>query len=371
MPFYPGFRRRKAIRYGVTKPGSNLTDFPLLVSIASDLNIGSFLSSRRCVVTLADGITPTSYGNIHFNISGSLADFIFRAKFSPQSAAATNDVLGYLYYDPLGTDQENKAGVLNSNIKGYWPMEEDPSGSAPQVIDWSSSDNDGTSSGSMTSGDLVAGQVKNGIDFDASDDKISMANESNFDFEHNQAWTLQCNYKPVNSGTYADLVVKLDNIAGLARGFALMTYDGLDVAKNNGISAWVIHDAIVGPNVAAVAKAGVSSYGSWHHMVATYNGNGAASGFAMYINGVALTGLSTLSDNLAGLTILNNVPLTIGQRSGNDGGKAGGVIDEVFVSDVVRSADWIAYDHANQFNNSNTVTLGPEELSRDSIYIGL
>jgi hypothetical protein len=38
-------------------------------------------------------------------------------------------------------------------------MAEDPSGTAPQVIDSTSNSNDGTSAGSMTSGDLVDGEI--------------------------------------------------------------------------------------------------------------------------------------------------------------------------------------------------------------------
>jgi hypothetical protein len=55
--------------------------------------------------------------------------------------------------------------------------------------------------------------------------------------------------------------------------------------------------------------------GNWHLLVATYDGDGHVSGVHLYVDGVAVS--STVfgnGDSLDGLTILNNVPVTIGAR---------------------------------------------------------
>src|SRR5690606_26937076 len=58
----------------------------------------------------------------------------------------------------------------------YMPLEEDPSGSAPQMRDWVTDSLIGTSAGSMTSDDLVAGKVGKGLEFDGSNDCIDTPN---------------------------------------------------------------------------------------------------------------------------------------------------------------------------------------------------
>jgi hypothetical protein len=53
-------------------------------------------------------------------------------------------------------------------------MKENPAGSAPQMRDSTSNTNHETSSGSMTSGDQVAGKVNGSLDLDGSDDKLTI-----------------------------------------------------------------------------------------------------------------------------------------------------------------------------------------------------
>jgi hypothetical protein len=53
-----------------------------------------------------------------------------------------------------------------------WHLQQDPSGTAPQMLDSTSINNDGTSNGSMTSGDQVAGKAGGSLDLDGSGDFI-------------------------------------------------------------------------------------------------------------------------------------------------------------------------------------------------------
>ena len=60
-------------------------------------------------------------------------------------------------------------------------MAQDPSGTAPQILDSTSNHHHGTSNGSMTSADLVDGDLGKAIDFDGGDDYINCGSVTDFD----------------------------------------------------------------------------------------------------------------------------------------------------------------------------------------------
>lgn len=96
----------------------------------------------------------------------------------------TSDTL-YLWWgtvatdsQPAATDTYGRNAVYSSGSHELvYSMDEDPSGSAPQFTDRTGNGNNGTSAGSMTSGDVVAGQLGSAIDFDGSDDYINTNGE--------------------------------------------------------------------------------------------------------------------------------------------------------------------------------------------------
>lgn len=76
---------------------------------------------------------------------------------------------------PAVTDTYGRNAVYSSgNHLVVYSMDEDPSVAAPQITDRTGNGNDGTSSGSMTSGDVVTGQVGSALDLDNSDDYLTI-----------------------------------------------------------------------------------------------------------------------------------------------------------------------------------------------------
>ena len=69
-------------------------------------------------------------------------------------------------------------GVWDNNYQGVWHLREDPSGSAPQIADSTSNNNDGTMNGGMTTTDQVAGQIDGSLDFDGSSDWFNLGNDA-------------------------------------------------------------------------------------------------------------------------------------------------------------------------------------------------
>ena len=69
-----------------------------------------------------------------------------------------SDTVIYMYYgNPGAADQQDKTNVWTSSYSGVWHLSENPATSPPQMKDSTSNNNGGTSVGSMTSGDQVAG----------------------------------------------------------------------------------------------------------------------------------------------------------------------------------------------------------------------
>jgi len=353
MPFLAGFSKRKPIRYGTVKPASNQTAFSLLVKASSDADIGAELSTRKLAVTLADGTTQVGYGALKFASAGGLADLALRAKVDLDSSAATNDVLGYLYYDATATDQQNKAVAVDSNTQGYWPLEEDPSGSAPQVLDWTSNASHGTSQGSMTSGDLVAGQVGYGLEFDGTDDYLSVPSFA----LPTSAITFSCWWKPTVAVSDNDFILfRIFDLTGNTR-----VYDVFprfkDDPSNSGYYGWY-NNGVEGRLVTDLS--GYFAQNTWCHLVHTYDGTTNR----VYINGVER------GSNTPGVDATWDTSTADDLRFGSTGQEPVVnfprlVLDEARLDNVARSADWVAYDYQNQFNNGNTVTLGAEEVESD------
>jgi len=91
----------------------------------------------------------------------------------------------YLYYDSLQPDNttyiSDSGGVAaqsvwDDNYTFVAHMAQDPSGAAPQIIDSTSNNEDGTSVGTMLTEDLVDVDVGKAIEFDGSDDLIQLTN---------------------------------------------------------------------------------------------------------------------------------------------------------------------------------------------------
>lgn len=180
--FFNDYSYRRKITIDYTKAGSgggDLTSFPMLVS-------GTY--SELATVANGGHMQNASGYDLRFELSdGTVLDYEIQSWSATTGAiiawvriptlSVSTDTVLYMYYgnSAISTSQANPTGVWDSYYKGVWHMEQDPSGSAPQMTDSTTNANHMTSAGSMTSGDVVAGQIQNNIDFDGSNDYLSKA----------------------------------------------------------------------------------------------------------------------------------------------------------------------------------------------------
>ena len=181
--------KRKKITVDNTNIGSDLTHFPVPILLGvsvgesnqdvSDIfdDLGS--NSKKIAITKSDGTTQI-YGEIELWDESNENAVIWVSKSDlTLSSSATTDL--YIYFDSSQSDNTTFIGettdtqaqnVWDSDSGATYLMAQDPSGGTDCILDSTINANHGTPTGSMTSGDLVDGDIGKAIDFDGTDDAI-------------------------------------------------------------------------------------------------------------------------------------------------------------------------------------------------------
>jgi len=160
---------------------TNLSEFPLLIKIENDCNLktaangGSVQNSNGWDIIFTDsgGVNQLDHELVSYDaVTGDLVAWVSTAL----SASSDTDI--YMYYGngAISCDPSNPAGVWNSNYKGVWHLEEDPATAGTDgIIDSTSNANHGTDNGSMNASDQVDGKIGKALDFDGSDDYLTLS----------------------------------------------------------------------------------------------------------------------------------------------------------------------------------------------------
>lgn len=325
-----GTTRRKSFKHGTTKPGSNLSHFPLLLKLTSDADLGAMgvTAGNGIKATQSDGTTSAAWGKVAASLASSQLTLTAYAESYPLSGASTGDPIGYLCYGKVDTDYQAKTGVPDSNTTVFAPLEEDPGGSSPQFQNWHGS-NDLIANHVSGADSSTAGVVGNGVTLNS--DYITESGSGGSYWQgadrNVQQVSLVCCL--VDDGTH---------------------YGGHNLNDGNyqlyaDWRAGTAHFGALGYDVTASAGSGS------HHFAVTFD-HGTVKG---YLDGSLVgTGTATNTDvGYAPAVLAGYIPaVSYGTLTE----------DELRVHNgVVLTADWIAYDAANKLNWSSTVTWGSEE----------
>ena len=237
------------------------------------------------------------------------------------------------YSNPTASVQENPTGVWDTNYVGVWHLSEDPTDT---IQDSTSYYNDGTSQGSMTSTDQVEGIIDGSINFDGDNDYIDCGNDSSLDITGDI--TLQFWVKAENYINDPDLLTK----GSYTQAYSSFIYD-----DDNDNSGGEFYFKLNNNNLISVSTLTI---GTWYHIAGTREGNS----MKIYINGVVdstdtySTPIETISDSLSITRDPDNLD---------------GILDEVRLSKISRSANWIKTEYANQYNPSSFYSIASQESS--------
>jgi RHS repeat-associated protein len=323
-----GYSYRRAITIDHTKvPNTDQTNFPVLVSgtysyLANTGSAGYVTSSNGYdIIFTSDpaGTSTLSYETEGYNSSTGAVNYWIKI---PTVSHTSNETVFYMFYgnSSVTTDQSNKTAVWDSNYKGVWHL---PNGTTLTANDSTSNGNNGTISGATA----TTGQIGGGAGFNGSG-KITVS--------------------PASSLTAPFTIEEWAEPANLNSGLGLF---GSRSPNDQGFDAKLTGSAVYadigsGSSWLATGVAGNFSYSAntWHHFVYAVT----TSGYKIYVDGSQIG-----SGTISGTPLLydSNHTLAIGW-TGYSSENFNGSIDETRVSNIARSADWIATEYSNESSPS-------------------
>lgn len=325
-----GYSYRRTVTVPAGTVGSDLTDFPILVT--ASLDASKVTSSGYDIRFETTGGTQLDH-QIDSYSSGALAAWV-----RIPTLTAASDTVVYVYYgnSSIATGSEaNPSGVWASPFVAVWHMAEDPSGSAPQILDSTSGANHLTSYGSMTSGESVTGQVGKALSFDGSNDYLALG--AALAVSSGQASTFAAWVKlPAGSGNANRYVTGMPQrrMAQIDSSGHLGFYSG---------SAYVYGSVALND-------------GAWHHIEVVDRTSPSVSR-ATFIDGIQDMAWTNLTGAYAPAVAYFQY---LGDYNAQAGTDIGGVLDEVRLSSLDRSSAWVAAEYAGQSAPATFAVVGSE-----------
>ncbi len=260
-----------------------------------------------------------------------------------------------MYYgNTVAPDQQEAAAVWDNNFKMVQHLGETAQtlgSSNNDHLDSTQYDNDGEAHNDVVMN--AAGKTGFGDAFDGINDYVDCGNDSSLDLTAGmtiEAWVKWNDFK--NFGTIVD---KMAGGGVAPSNYYMWSYAGGTIRA--GIGNGTAHNG--------VDFTGSLSIDQWYHVVFKADG----SSLYLYING--------LEEATAGQTITpnaNDQPVRISKYS-TSGFTLDGLIDEVRISDVARSSDWLLASFNNQSPDVSNATFGeaipvPEPSSLALLVLG-
>jgi len=348
-PATSGWKYRKMIAFNSSQVTGDLTNFPVLIKYRDpDLPTHARSDGYDIYFTSSDGQSRLNHEIEKYdNTTGELIVWV-----NVTSLSGSTDTVLYMYYgNPSASDQSNPAGVWDINFTNILHLSEVPDGSYEEIQDSTKFGNNGTTYGGMDSSDSVKARIGSGLKFDEINDYIQINDSSSLDTSVNAA-TIQL-WVWWNNTEDGDHQIIMSSSNRFTAGFN----DGFEWASqgdgNHFFYPWG------GDNMNYNLGPNPFTNRTWHHMVVTLNYSGKD--VDIYVDGNAMP----FNDI--------NVPTQWTQlASPNDwlwGGNTdrptrhfNGTFDEIRVSNIVRSQNWIQTEFNNQNRTNDFYDIYREEL---------
>ncbi len=261
----------------------------------------------------------------------------------PTLSHTTDDTIGMVYGGSQATFQSTVSAVWNSSFQGVWHLSDVQSG-ASSVLDSTGNANNGTPSGSPGN---TTGIVNGGGLFTSAGSKyVDVGSGSSLNLT--SAVTVEAWIITTTTGSNGRVYSKLSGTpyAGVE---LIRSLDFVFLQVGNGTGS----GGTDGSGLSSAESAHVLMSSTPYHVAATYD---SATGTAnMYLNG-SLSGTPvTFGSSAIGTTGQN---ANISRYPGGSSSYWDGVIDEVRVSSVALSADWILTEYRNQFSPGSYISVG-------------
>ena len=330
---------RKSITINAGKVSGSQTNFPVLVSIPANAGMKTAANGGHVqnsngydiVFRAADGSTQLAHEvERYFATTGEMIAWVK----VPAISSSGNTTI-YVYYgdSSVSSSQQNASAVWDSNYKGVWHLN-------TNFNDSTSNANNGSNSGSTD----TSGQIADARKFNGTDSYISVHNSGSLQLTSGltiEGWVKLSSF---GSGSNVDPIIRKGE--GTPNNYELCI-------ANSKLSLQLDEN-----DTAGLFGSTNLSTGTWYYVVGAWDGTTRR----LYVNGV-----QDVSGSKSGSIGTDTRSLYIGGRSGaTDVSK--GIVDEVRLSNVARSADWIKTSYNNQNSPSTFHTVGSEENVGGPVY---
>ncbi|MFX1529035.1 MAG: DUF2341 domain-containing protein [Promethearchaeota archaeon] len=259
------------------------------------------------------------------------------------SLSTSFDTIIYLYYgNATMSSRENPTGVWDTNYKGVWHLSEDPPGT---IYDSTSNNHDGTTQGSMNSGDQIDGQIDGCLNFDGNDEYVDFGNPT--ELQITGAITVEGWFK---ADYYGNTYLISKNGPSHQRGWDI-SFDPKNLTHGYLIYRYARNGEIHADDVGNVTI----TINQWYHVVGVFEPSIYS---RMFLNG------QKVDENATGI-ISSQYDAPNPVRFATRGDEPppnyyNGTLDEVRISNIARSADWIKTEYDNQFDPNSFYSIGKE-----------
>lgn len=368
-----GYSYRRTITVDHTKVDvSSATNFPMLVSgtysyLATVANGGKVQNSNGYDIIFTSDSSGSSKLNHQVEkydpTTGEIVMWI-----SVSSLNRLTDATIYMFYgnSSISTTQENVTGTWNSNYKLVMHLNENTTSATGYKDSTSNANNsvsvtiDGT--GSNTN---ATGKIGTAVQFDGSNDAISIADATSLDI--NSSFTLSAWFNvdtlPASLKTRA-IVAKTGDITSSANN----TDTNYSLSMDNGLSGSGQWQVVTLENISHVPKtakySSSATAGTWYYLTGVFDDS--TDTLTLYQNGASVASTGGIgstpfpNDKAVYIGVDNATALSSFSQYFD------GFIDEVRLSNTVRTPNWISTEYNNQNSPSTFYSVGAEETSVDA-----
>jgi len=379
--YYFVYRKSITVQAGQVSNGP-LTNFPMLVSL-TDPNLattanGGHVASYNAGTNdpwdiIFEGLDDTTCGGAgtspcrlnheieaYVPTTGQLIAWV-------KVPSINNATVIYMYYGNscMPSSTQNVSGVWDSNYKGVWHLNQNPTGTAPQIKDSTANAYNGTAVGSFVSGDQQAAVINGGLNFNGTNDEIQISAAAlGATSVTVSAWI---RVKSFSETTFSASPGNLGAVVFSTRNADTNVSPTLVVSPASG-GAGTQNGLVFNNDSAGIAMGakGASAIllNTWYYAVGTFTYSGTApfaGSWDVYLNG-AQNNASTNNFNFAGTATGNFTGAT--WRLANNAqwpNFSNVILDEVRVSNTRRSAGWILTEYRNQNAPASFYSVGLEQ----------
>jgi hypothetical protein len=319
---------RKKLTFDNSDQNENLINFPVLVNLSAyNFDYSKAKSDGTDLRFIdSDGSTELKYHIEDWNSSGFSYAWVNVTNIAGGSSV---DYIWVYYNNSDASNAQDECATYDDDFVGVWHLDE----ISGFHDDSTSNSNDGTPSGSIDQD--ADGKIDGADDFDGNDDCVDVGSDNSLNLTSSmtiEAWI----YPQANMVDYDRIVEK---------GWSESYYFGSGSGTND-LCVWLTNAE------RATTSENVVSINDWHHVAFTFDDD--TNDITIYLDGKSKA-TGSYTGSIPGCTR----SVKIGKYYFDNTVTFNGIIDEVRISDVTRTSDWISAQHLSM--NNTFISFGNEE----------